>query len=79
LINFVVNPKDHRNCRIQLLVVIFHKLKQKWQSADDDAVCKLHIEKAHKVLNLDDMSYAKQNKIMHFHHKSFLAVKKSKN
>jgi len=28
LINFVVNQKDHENCRIQLVVVIFRKLKQ---------------------------------------------------
>jgi len=32
---FVVNQKDHENCRIQLLVVvIFHKLKQHRASND---------------------------------------------
>jgi len=35
---FVVNQKDHENCRIQLLVVIIcHKLKQNRKS-DNDAV-----------------------------------------
>jgi len=44
LIDFVVNQKGCRNCRIQLLVVIiFRKLKQsrKGDDDDDDAVHKL--------------------------------------
>jgi len=41
---FVVNQKDHKNCRIQLLIiVIFHKSKQNRKSddEDDDAVHQL--------------------------------------